>query len=186
MLNADQRRVFDSVKTHLLHERSHENNKCSCNDLKPLRLLISGVGGTGKSFLIETIKILLTSMWNSNDLLCAAAAPTGLAAFDVGGVTMHRLFQLPIEHSARAAGYWSLSKQSQKVMKVTLSNVRLFIIDEISMVSSLNLAYVHMRLEEVFSENEWFGSRNMWFLGDLLQLPPLVVLCLRRFPQNPC
>ena len=86
---------------------------------------------------------------------------------------MHRLFQLPIEHSARAAGYWALPKQSQKVMKTTLSNVRLFIIDEISMVSSLNLAYVHMRLEELFSENEWFGSRNMLFVGDLLQLPPV-------------
>ena len=173
MLNADQRRVFDTVKTHLLHERSHENKKCSCNDLKPLRLFISGVGGTGKSFLIETIKILLTSMWSSDDLLCAVAAPTGLAAFNVGGVTMHRLFQLPIEHSARAAGYWALPKQSQKVMKTTLSNVRLFVIDEISMVSSLNLAYVHMRLEELFSENEWFGSRNMLFVGDLLQLPPV-------------
>ena len=173
ILNADQRRVFDTVKTHLLHERSHENNTCSCNDLKPLRLFISGVGGTGKSFLIETIKILLTSMWSSDDLLCAVAAPTGLAAFNVGGVTMHRLFQLPIEHSARAAGYWALPKQSQKVMKTTLSNVRLFVIDEISMVSSLNLAYVHMRLEELFSENEWFGSRNMLFVGDLLQLPPV-------------
>ena len=173
ILNADQRRVFDTVKTHLLHERSHENNTCSCNDLKPLRLFISGVGGTGKSFLIETIKILLTSMWSSDDLLCAVAAPTGLAAFNVGGVTMHRLFQLPIEHSARAAGYWALPKQSQKVMKTTLSNVRLFVIDGISMVSSLNLAYVHMRLEELFSENEWFGSRNMLFVGDLLQLPPV-------------
>ena len=173
MLNADQRRVFDTVKTHLLHERSHENNKCSCNDLKPLRLFISGVGGTGKSFLIETIKNLLTSMWSSDDLLCAVAAPTGLAAFNVGGVTMHRLFQLPIEHSARAAGYWALPKQSQKVMKTTLSNVKLFVIDEISMVSSLNLAYVHMRLEELFSENEWFGSRNTLFVGDLLQLPPV-------------
>ena len=58
-------------------------------------------------------------------------------------------------------------------MKTTLSNVRLFVIDEISMVSSLNLAYVHMRLEELFSENEWFGSRNMLFVGDLLQLPPV-------------
>ena len=58
-------------------------------------------------------------------------------------------------------------------MKTNLSNVRLFVIDEISMVSSLNLAYIHMRLEELFSENEWFGSRNMMFVGDLLQLPPV-------------
>ena len=56
---------------------------CSCNDLKPMSLFISGVGGTGKSFLIETIKILPTTIWNSDDLLCAVAAPTGLAAFNV-------------------------------------------------------------------------------------------------------
>ena len=75
------------------------------------------------------------------DLLCAIAAPTGLAAFNVGGVTIHRLFQLPVEHSARAARYWALPKQSQKVMKATLRNVKVFILDEVSMVSSLNLAY---------------------------------------------
>ena len=51
--------------------------------------------------------------------------------------------------------------------------MRLFIIDEISMVSSLNLAYVHMRLEELFSANKWFWSQNMLFVGDLLQLPPV-------------
>ena len=95
------------------------------------------------------------------------AAPTGLAAFNVGGTTIHRLFQLPIEHSA---SYWSLPKSSQKVMKTTLCNVKLFIIDEISMVTSLNLAYIHMRLEELFGEGEWFGSRNMLFVGGLLQL----------------
>ena len=102
--------------------------------------------------------------------MCAIAAPTGLAAFNVGGVTIHRLFQLPIDHTAKAASYWSLPKTSQKVMKTTL---KLFIIDEISMVSSLNLAYMHMRLEELFGEGEWFGSRNMMFVGDLLQLPPV-------------
>ena len=55
----------------------------------------------------------------------------------------------------------------------TLSDVKLFVIDEVSMVSSLNLAFVHMRLEELFGSSEWFGSRNMLFVGDLLQLPPV-------------
>ena len=58
-------------------------------------------------------------------------------------------------------------------MRATLSDVMLFIIDEISMVSSMNLAFVHMRLEELFGSSEWFGSRNMLFVGDLLQLPPV-------------
>ena len=172
MLNGDQRRIFDNVKTHLLHQQCHETNECSC-DLKPLRMFISGVGGTGKSFLIETIRALVGSIWSLDGLLCAIAAPTGLAAFNVGGITIHRLFQLPIDHSGKAATYWSLPKTSQKVMKTTLHNVKLFIIDEISMVSSLNLAYMHLRLEELFGGDEWFGSRNMLFVGDLLQLQPV-------------
>ena len=55
-------------------------------------MFVSGVGGTGKFFLIEA---LVTIIWESYDLLCAIAAPTGL---NVGGVTIHRLFQLPVEH----------------------------------------------------------------------------------------
>ena len=50
----------------------------------------------------------------------------------------------------KTAEYWSLSKESQKVMKTKLRDVKLIIVDEISMVSSLNLAYMHLRLEELF------------------------------------
>ena len=41
------------------------------------------------------------------------------------------------------------------------------------MVSSLTLAYVHLRLEEIFGERDWFGSKNVLFVGDLLQLQPV-------------
>ena len=41
------------------------------------------------------------------------------------------------------------------------------------MVSSLNLAYMHLRLEELFGGNEWFGAGNMLFVGDILQLQPV-------------
>ena len=123
MLNGDQRRIFDNVKAHLLHQQCHEINECSC-DLKPLCMFISGVGGTGKSFLIETIRALVASIWSLDGLMCAIAAPTGLATFNVGGITIHRLFQLPIEHSGKAATYWSLPKTSQKVLKIALRNVK--------------------------------------------------------------
>ena len=136
-------------------------------------MFVSGVGGTGKSFLIEAIKALIADIWPTNNLTCAVAAPTGLAAFNVGGITIHRLFQLPVEHEGKTAGYWSLPKPSQKLLKSSLSKVKMFIIDEVSMVSSLNLAYMHLRLEELFGGNEWFGSRNMLFVGDLLQLQPV-------------
>ena len=97
MLNADQRRIFEKVKSHFLHQQLHEGNKCQCT-LKTLRMFVSGVGGTGKSFLIETIKALVDQLWPCKILTCAIAAPTGLAAFNVGGTTIHRLFQLPVEH----------------------------------------------------------------------------------------
>ena len=172
MLNADQKRVFDKIHNHLLHQQQHEANQCSC-EFKPLHMFLSGVAGTGKSFLIETIKALISSMWASDDLTCAITAPTGLAAFNVGGNTIHRVFQLPIEHEGKSSTYWSLPKASQKVMRTTLRNVKFIIVDEVSMVSSLNLAYMHLRLEELFGTNEWFGSKNMLFVGDLLQLPPV-------------
>ena len=77
MLNDDQRRVFDTVKGHLLHQKCHEQNECYC-DIKPVRMFVSGVGGTGKSFLIEALVI---SVWPLDDLVCAISAPTSLAAW---------------------------------------------------------------------------------------------------------
>ena len=153
----------------------HETQQCQCTDLKPLHMFVSGVGGTGKSFLIKTIRALVSSMWASEtqSTLCAVTAPTGLAAFNVGGVTIHRLLQLPIEHESRGAGYWKLAKEALKVMRASLSNLKVLIIDEVSMVSSLNLAYIHLRLDEIFARDEWFGGVNVLFVGDILQLPPV-------------
>ena len=146
-LNVDQRCIFELIKRHLEHQLQHENDACKYSDLKPLHMFVSGVGGTGKSFLIKTVRALVGKLWrDQNDsLLCAVSAPTGLAAFNVGGVTIHRLLQFPIEHEGRAAGYWRLGKDALKVMRSSLSKLRVLIIDEVSMV---NLAYIHLRRDE--------------------------------------
>ena len=140
-------------------------------------MFISGVGGTGKSFLIEAIKCLVDDIWHpkSGEIMCAIVAPTGIAAFNVGGLTIHRLFQLPIEHEGKTAGYWALNKEGQKRIKMTLKNLKIIIVDKVSMVSNLNLAYLHMHLEDIFGTDELFGSKNSLFVGDLLQLPPVNV-----------
>jgi hypothetical protein len=110
---------------------------------------------------------------NADSPLCAVTAPTGLAAFNVGGVTIHRLLQLPIEHEGKTAGYWRLGNDALKVMRTSLSQLRLLIIDEVSMVSNINLAYIHLRLDEIYAKDQWFGGLNVLFVGDILQLPPV-------------
>ena len=81
MLNADQEHIF--TQDHLQYQYRHEKELCHCTDFRPLHMFISGVGGTGKSFLIKTIKEQVAAIWATNalDLLtCAVAAPAGLAA----------------------------------------------------------------------------------------------------------
>ena len=88
---------------------------------------------------------------------------------------MHRLFRLPIEHNSKSATYWSLTSESHEVMKTSLRNLKLIIIDEVSMVSSLNLTYMHLRLDELFKGGDsYFGCKNILLVGDLLQLPLVV------------
>ena len=70
-----------------------DQSECHCIDLQPLHVFISGVGGTGKSVLIKTLQALLSKLWEdeTRSTLCAVTAPTGLAVFNVSGVTIHRL-----------------------------------------------------------------------------------------------
>ena len=76
----------------------------------------------------------------SVDTKCIVGAPTELASYNIGGITVHRMFMLPIEHEGKPAGYRRLSKETQKVMRTNLKSLKLVIIDEVSMLSNLNLA----------------------------------------------
>ena len=59
------------------------------------------------------------------------------------------------------------------MLRQQLQHVKVFIIDDVSMVSSLNLAYIYLRLEEIFGGDSWFAGKAMIFVGDILQLPPV-------------
>ena len=99
MLNVD-RRIYDNLHTHLQHQKRHEVGECLC-DFKPLSMFVSGVGETGKSFLIEALKCLVGRVWTDGGVKVVVAAPTGLAAFSVGGLTNHRLFSFPLSMRVR-------------------------------------------------------------------------------------
>ena len=115
---------------------------------------VSGSDGTGKSFLIKTVR-------HGYSLHFAVAAPTGIAAFNINGLTIHCLLTLPVEHG-KMPQYWPLSDDVLKIVRDKLHNVTLIIIDEISMVSKITLLYIHPRLMENFQTEEskdgWFGK----------------------------
>lgn len=97
------------------------------------------------------------------------------AAFKVGGLTMHRLSQLPVEHKRSTPKYSPLSDTALDAIRKALKNVAIVIVDEISMVSYVNFLYMHLRLVEIFdkfdNKDGWFGKMHLLVFGDLVQLP---------------
>ena len=158
-LNADQKRVVDKVVSAV------------CVQQQQLLLFVSGQGGTGKSRVIDVLDRTVGSH-SRNSLSVIVTAPTGLAAFNIHGVTIHRTLCLPVEHG-KPADYNRLNQEQLSTIRATLRNVQLLIIDEVSMVSSLLLLYIHLRLTEIIGKNELFGGISVVFFADLLQLPPV-------------
>ena len=104
----------------------------------PLRMTVSGTAGTGKSYLIHCLQLLLQHQ------LCVAA-PTGVAAFNVNGHTLHSLLSLPVRGEFKDLEGERLNKLQQ-----SFSVVRYIIIDEMSMVGRKTLGQVDRRLRQAF------------------------------------
>ncbi len=145
-------------------------------------LFLTGKAGTGKTTFLKYIKE------NTHKKL-AVVAPTGVAAINAGGVTIHSLFQLPFgpfiptrsnsrENSARG-----ISDQHSIFNNLKLTNAKrellqeleLLIIDEVSMVradllDAIDIVLRHFRRQP----HVLFGGVQMLYIGDLFQLPPVV------------
>ncbi|XP_073991833.1 uncharacterized protein [Rhodnius prolixus] len=96
-LNEDQSRIFNKITQTLIDQ---SNNKCNSQ----IKLFVSGVGGTGKSYLLKALKVWINNTFppKKDTVSVAITAPTGLAAYNVNGVTIYRLLSLPVEHQQTA------------------------------------------------------------------------------------
>ena len=82
LLNTDQRRAYLLIADHCQHARSG-------HALEPLHMIVCGTAGTGKSFLISAIAALLGES-------CLLTGTTGIAAFNICGMTLHSALQLTV------------------------------------------------------------------------------------------
>ena len=157
-LNEDQQRVFNKVKATIEAQVSTDAGA------ELFRLFVSGCGGTGKSFLIQTIRAWVQAATGKD---VAVTAPTGIAARNVNGLTIHGILALPVEHGSTPP-YRPMSDDALKLVRDKLRNVTLFIVDEISLVSNVTLMYMHLRLSEIFQteqvEDGWFGRNYSWVI----------------------
>lgn len=143
-LNKDFKRAFE------LMENSYKH------------LFITGNAGTGKSTLLDYYRKRTTKK-------VAILAPTGVAALNVKGQTIHSFFGF--RPSVRKETVRKASKEKQKL----INQIEAIVIDEISMVRAdlLDCVDKSLRLNRE-QKNVPFGGVQMIFIGDLFQLPPVV------------
>lgn len=145
-------------------------------------LFLTGKAGTGKTTFLKSIK-------ENSPKKLAVVAPTGVAAMNAGGVTIHSFFQLPFgsflpgpgEPPETSTGNFFTRQSLLRQLKLNtakrelMRELDLLILDEVSMLRADLLDAIDTVLRHVRrQENQPFGGIQMVFIGDLFQLPPVV------------
>lgn len=129
-------------------------------------VFLTGKAGTGKTtFLREVVE--------SSSKRVVVVAPTGIAAINAGGVTIHSFFQLPLHPyvpGVKMESKFAFSKEKRSIIKT----IDVLIIDEISMVRSDLLDAVDSVLRRFRDRHKPFGGVQLLMIGDLQQLTPVV------------
>lgn len=135
-------------------------------------LFLTGKAGTGKTTFLRKLK-------NESPKRMVVLAPTGIAAINAGGVTIHSFFQLPFAPYVPESSFSTNSKASYRYRFGTekiniIRSMDLLVIDEISMVRADLLDQVDDVLRRYRDRHKPFGGVQLLMIGDLQQLAPVV------------
>lgn len=123
---------------------------------------LTGRAGTGKTSFLHNVQKMVDKQF-------IVLAPTGIAAILAGGETMHAFFGLPLE----ACPLGTRGKMSRKHI-LALIHADTIIIDEVSMARCDVIDAMDYTMRHVLRNNMPFGGKQMIFVGDMFQLPPVV------------
>ena len=175
-LNKEQRYVYDKILSWCRKKMANLNTLKPCQ-VDPIHVFITGGGGAGKSHLIRAIYHTVTKTFRhapSNPELPSVLllAPTGVATININGTTVHSALAIPRECGNNVP---AMSDQKRTQMRMSLAELKLIIIDEISMVSNIGLLHIHQRLKEIFAtpSSKLFAGISILAVGDFYQLPPI-------------
>lgn len=142
-------------------------------------LFLTGRAGTGKTTFLRELRA-------SSRKRMVVTAPTGIAAINAGGVTLHSFFQLDFGPFVPGARRQDSDRRRHAFSKEKIRIIRgldLLVIDEISMVRADMLDAVDAVLRRYRDRTLPFGGVQLLMIGDLQQLPPVVVEAEREIMQ---
>lgn len=129
-------------------------------------IFLTGKAGTGKTTFLKMVK-------KHSGKRLIVVAPTGVAAINAGGVTIHSFFQLPLSPfvpNATVRERYNFGKEKRKIIRT----LDMLVIDEISMVRSDLLDAIDAVLRRYRQHDRPFGGVQLLMIGDLQQLTPVV------------
>lgn len=143
----------------------------------PIYNFLSGGAGVGKSVLLKALYQALLKFYshkpgeNPDDCKILVCAPTGKAAYNVGGLTIHSAFNIPAEQGFK---FKPLDMQQLCAFQTKFKSLKIVFIDEISMVGKRMFNFINLRLQEIMGCTRPFGGVSVIVFGDLFQLKPVM------------
>ena len=173
--DADFRKLVQSLNIEQKEFFYHVLNSVKTDKL-PLRLFLSGGAGVGKSTVTNALYEALIRYLNTqpendpDDISVVKVAPTGKAAFNRRGNTLHSAFKIPAN---RGFNCCTLDRDRLNTIRSQLQRMQVVFIDEISMVGSGMFNFLDLRLQQIMGTKEPFGGLSIITVGDLFQLKPV-------------